>query len=120
MENNSHVSAENSEMFSVMGYSIAKDSGQIKEGIALCEKALSLNPHQCEHYLNLGRIYLLAGRKQHAMKIFKTGLKVRTDSRLIHELKSLGVRKSPIFSGYDRDHALNVVAGKILKLLKLR
>ncbi len=120
MKNHSHESTDSPEMLSLMGYSIAKDSGQIKEGIALCEKALTLSPHECEHYLNLGRIYLLAGKKEHAMKVFKTGLRVRKDSRIIHELKRLGVRKQPVFGGFHRDHALNVAAGKILKLLKLR
>jgi tetratricopeptide (TPR) repeat protein len=115
-----HTSNENPEMISLMGYTIAKESGQIKEGIALCEKAISLNPHQCEHYLSLGRIYLLAGKKEHAIKIFKKGLKIRKDSRLIHELRSLGVRKPPVFGSFHRDHALNVAAGKLLRILRLR
>jgi tetratricopeptide (TPR) repeat protein len=119
-KNNSNASSDNPEMLSIMGYSLAKESGRIKEGISLCEKALKFNPRESEHYLNLGRIYLLAGKKEHAIKVFKTGLRVGKDRRILHELKNLGVRKPPVFGGFHRDHVLNIAAGKLLKLLRLR
>jgi tetratricopeptide (TPR) repeat protein len=108
------------EMISLMGYSLAKQSGQLKQGIALCEKAISLSPNHSEHYLNLGRIYLLANRKEPAIKIFKSGLRVGRDPRIITELKSLGIRKPPFLSSLSRDHMLNIWAGKVFTLLKLR
>jgi tetratricopeptide (TPR) repeat protein len=114
------TATESPEMISLMGYSLAKESCQFNEGIALCEKAISLNPHQAEHYLNLGRIYLLANKRDRAIKTFKFGLRVRKDPRIIHELKSMGVRKPPVLSSLSRDHKLNIVAGKLLRMLKLR
>jgi len=120
MNEHNSTSHESSEMISLMGYSLAKESGQLKEGIALCEKAISLNPQQPEHYLNLGRIYLLANKKEPAIRIFKTGLRVRRDPRIINELKGLGIRKPPFVRSLSRDHVINIFAGRLLKLLSLR
>ena len=120
MKEHTGTSTETPEMISLMGYSLAKQSGQLKEGIALCEKAISLNPHHTEHYLHLGRIYLLANKKAPAIKIFKTALRIRKDPRIIHELKSLGIRKPPFLRSLSRDHLLNIWAGKVFKILKLR
>lgn len=120
MNEKNGTSTETPEMISLMGYSLAKQSGQLKEGIALCEKAISLSPNQPEHYLNLGRIYLLANKRERAIRIFKTGLRVRKDPRIIGELKRLGIRKPPLVGSLSRDHVINVWAGKMLKLLRLR
>ena len=120
MKEDNSTSEETPEMISLMGYSLAKQSGRLKEGIALCERAISLNPHQSEHYLNLGRIYLLANKKEYAIKIFKTGLRIRKDPRIVSELKRLGIRKPPFVSSLSRDHIINIVAGKVFRLLNLR
>jgi len=120
MNEHNGTATESPEVISLMGYSLAKESGQLKEGIALCEKAILLNPNQPEYYLNLGRIYLLANKKASAIRIFKTGLKIRRDPRIIMELKALGIRKAPFLKALPRDHTLNIIAGKVLKLLKFR
>jgi len=119
---NEHTSTSNEtpEMLSLMGYSLAKQSGQLKEGISLCEKAISLNPTHTEHYLNLGRIYILANKREPAIRIFKAALRIRKDPRIIHELRSLGIRKPPFVSSLSRDHLINILAGKVLKLLRFR
>ena len=120
MREHCSASTETPEMISLMGYSLAKQSGQLKEGIALCKKAISLNPNLAEHYLNLGRIYLLANRRELAIRIFKTGLRIRKDPRIIMELKSLGIRKPPFLRSLSRGHLINIVAGKVFTLLRLR
>jgi tetratricopeptide (TPR) repeat protein len=120
MNEHNSASTETPEMISLMGYSLAKQSGQFKEGISLCKKAISLSPNNVEHYLNLGRIYLLANKRELAIRIFRTGLRIRKDSRIIEELKSLGIRKPPFLSSLSRDNPINIVAGKVFALLKLR
>ncbi len=108
------------EMISLMGYSLARESGQFKEGIALCERAISLNPRLSDHYLHLGRIYLLANKRERALRAFKTGLKIRKDPRIIGEMKRMGVRRPPVLSSLPREHVLNIFAGKMLKMLRMR
>jgi len=120
MKEHYSVSTESPEMMSQKGYLLAKESCQFNEGITLCEKAISLNPRHPEPYLNLGRIYVLANKRERAIKAFKLGLRVRKDQRILQELKRLGVRKPPVLCSLPREHMLNVIAGKMLKSLKLR
>ena len=120
MDEHSSASNETPEMISEMGYYVALQTGRLKEGIALCEKAVSLGPNKAENYLNLGRVYLLAKKKESAIKTFKTGLRIRKDPTIIYELRRLGIRKPPFVRALSRDHPLNIVLGKALKLLRLR
>ena len=108
------------EMMSLMGYSLVREGGQFQKGIELCLKAIALDPHNSDHYLHLGRIYLLARKKDNAIKIFRKGLKTRKDPRIREELRLLGYRRSPLFSSLPRNHVVNRVTGKILDTLKLR
>ena len=112
--------AESPEMMSLMGYSLAKEAGQFQKGIELCHKAITLNPHNSEHYLHLGRIYAIAKKRGQAIKAFHLGLKIRKDPRIIEELRLLGSRKSPPFPSLPRGHVVNKVTGKILNALKMR
>jgi tetratricopeptide (TPR) repeat protein len=107
------------QMLSLMGYCVVSDSGQIKQGIAMCERAIMNDPNNSEHYLNLGRIYILAGDKRRAIQVFKRGLKIRKDPRIVKELQQLGVRRTPPIGILPREHILNKVAGKMLHLLKM-
>jgi len=107
-------------MLSLMGYSLAREAGQFQKGIELCLKAISMNPHSCDNYLHLGRIYLLAKKKDLAIKSFRKGLKIRKDSRIIDELRALGIRQAPPFASLPRNHVVNRVTGRILNALRLR
>src|SRR5512134_521743 len=98
MNQHDHNHTESPEMLSLMGYSLAKEAAQFQKGIELCRKAISLNPYSCDHYLHLGRIYLLANKRDFAIKTFRKGLKIRKDPRILEELRLLGVRRSPPFA----------------------
>jgi len=68
----------------------------------------------------MGRILLLAGRRDRAIMVFRQGLKASPNPRIISELKKLGLRKPPVFANLDRQHLLNRVSGKVLSKLGLR
>lgn len=120
MSNSDQLIMDSPEMLSLMGYSIAKDSGQFRKGIEMCLKAIAVNPNNCDHYLHLGRVYLLANKKELAIKTFRKGLKIRKDARLLDELRLLGIRHDPPFASLPRNHVVNKVAGKIMHAMKLR
>lgn len=120
MEQNNHHHAESPEMMSLMGYSLAKEAGQFQKGIELCHKAINMNPNNSEHYLHLGRIYVIAKKRGQAIKAFHLGLKIRRDPRILEELRVLGSRKTPLFSSLPRGHVVNRLTGKILHVLKVR
>ncbi|MBC8018250.1 MAG: tetratricopeptide repeat protein [Verrucomicrobia bacterium] len=120
MNQHDHQHTESPEMLSLMGYSLAREARQYHKGIELCLKAIALNPHNCDHYLHLGRIYLLAKKKDLAIKAFRKGLKIRKDARILDEIRLLGLRRSPPFASLSRNHLVNRLTGKILRALKLR
>lgn len=114
-----HVHTESPEMLSLMGYSLAREAGQFQKGIELCMKAISLSPHNPDHFLHLGRIYVLAKKKDLAIKTFRKGLKIRKDVRIVEDLRQLGIRQAPPFASLPRNHVVNRVTGRILHALKL-
>ena len=123
---------------SYLAYCMAKERGQHREAIGLCQAALAVEPHNPAHYLNLGRIYLLAGQKGKALGTLRKGLSsdaVKDKSRaaespadcrakqqalILEELRRLGIRKRPPFPSLPRQHQLNRVVGKLLAALQLR
>jgi tetratricopeptide (TPR) repeat protein len=111
---------ESPEMLALMGYTLAKEAGQFRKGVELCLKSIALNPNNSDQYLHLGRIYLLANKKDLAIKSFRKGLKIRRDSRIVGELRRLGLRQSPTFNSLPRDHVVNRMTGKILHAMKLQ
>ncbi|MEI6827668.1 MAG: hypothetical protein WCK54_18910 [Desulfuromonadales bacterium] len=118
MSQNVFPHSSSPEMPSLTGYLLAKESGQIRRGIELCLKAIGSNPHIVEHYLHLGRIYLIANKKEYAIRTFKKGLKISKDARILEELNLLGIRQPPPISSLPRNHVINKVAGKVLRSLK--
>lgn len=51
---------------SYLALCIAKERGQVKKAISLCEDAIKKEPENPIHYFNLGKIYLHSGDKEAA------------------------------------------------------
>ncbi len=93
---------------------------QFAEAIPLCREALVQEPSATLHYLNLGRVLVLAGQRREAIDIFRQGVQIGRDPRLIAELNRLGARKPRVFKSLQRDHLLNRIFGMVLSKLGLR
>ncbi len=107
-------------IISYFAFCIAKERGQVSKAISLCSEAIRKDPQNPIHYLNLGRIYLLADIKFDAVKILREGLKYEENQQIIDELNRLGARKPPIFPFLKRSNPLNKCLGLLLKKLRLR
>ncbi len=123
---------------SYLGYCVAKERGKLREAVRLCQSALNAEPNNPAHYLNLGRVFLIAQDKGKAIAAFwkgiskapgaEAGVLVRRAQRgharehnlILDELRRLGVRKTAPFPSLRRGHPLNRVAGKMLATLGLR
>ena len=55
-------------------YALQRNGARFRRGLLLCREALEKEPENTVHYLNLGRIHLVAGNKQEAIRIFRKGL----------------------------------------------
>lgn len=123
---------------SYLAFCMAKERGQVREAMSLCQAALSAEPENASHYLNLGRVLLLAGDKQNAIASFWRGIsrnagpesaaladwprsgRRREYDLIMDELRRLGIRKPPPFRSLERSHPLNKYAGLLLARIGLR
>lgn len=66
-------------------------------------------------YLNLGRAYLAAGRREEAMGAFNKGIQVDgEDKDLMWEIRKLGTRRKPAIPFLKRSNPLNKYIGMLL------
>lgn len=107
-------------IISQLAYCRAANGKELDDAIALATEALDHEPSNPLFCLNLGRIYLLAGRREDAIAIFRQGLTTVRDQTLIAALESLGTRKPPVFPSLHRNHPLNRFFGKLLHRLGWR
>jgi len=106
---------------SYFGYCLAKAEGRTKEGAALCERAVQKEFYRVELFINLGRVYLLAGNRKKAHMAFRKGLALDRENREIRgELDRMGIRRPPVLPFLDRKNPVNKLAGKVLFKLRLR
>lgn len=111
---------DNPSYYSSFAYCIAKERGQVRKAISLCEDAIQKDAANQAHYLYLGKIYLHAGDREHAINAFREGLKFGRDQLIIDELVRLATRKAPVLPFLDRDNPLNKYLGILLGKLGLR
>jgi tetratricopeptide (TPR) repeat protein len=99
---------------SYFGLSLALANGNgMPEAVRACESALKNDKYDGELYLNLGRVYLLSGRRGKAIQTFERGLVEEPDhAELRGALREAERRARPVLSMLPRSHPLNVYLGK--------
>jgi tetratricopeptide (TPR) repeat protein len=105
---------------SSLGFCIAAARGDFEGGIALCQEAVEAEPSNSVHYLNLGRVLTLSGRRKAAIDVFRMGMRLNKDEKIVRELDLLGTRKPPFIQSLDRKHFLNRWLGFLLTRLGFR
>lgn len=105
---------------SYLAFCLAKARGQYAEAVSLCEEALGKDPTNAVHYLNLGRVHMLAGQREKALNVLRQGLNFGNSDEIIRQLNALGTRKPPVIPSLRREHPLNKFCGILLKKLGLR
>jgi len=107
-------------LMSYLSYCIATERGRIQEALTLCNNALAQEPDNPLHYLNLGRIYLHAGKKNEALASLRKGLSIGDDKAIKSLLKRFGTRGKSVLPFLPRDNFINKYAGLLLHRIKLR
>ncbi len=102
---------------SYSAYCWASSRGKLTAAARICQDNAVSERHNPVHYLLLGRIFLLGGQRQKAIKIFRQGLKFSPDPLIINELKLLGIRRSPVITALDRSHPINRLLGRARSFL---
>ena len=100
--------------YSYLGFGLAGFEGQYRAGVKLCQRAIEMEFFQPEHYLNLGRTYMLLGSRRKAVKALQKGLEVdRTYAPLHRFYRNLGRRKKPVLPFLPRNSGPNRVLGRL-------
>lgn len=100
--------------------SIAEGRGQFQLAVTICEKAIAKEPRNPVHYLNLGKIYLMAGKNDDAIRTFREGVRHERHPEILEQLNKHGTRKPSAIPFLGRDNFLNKYLGIILKRLGLK
>lgn len=105
---------------SYLGAMIAVERGQVKEALTLCEDAISADPQDPVLYLNMGRVFLKAGKKKEAIETVRKGLGFGKSEEAVRFMNSLGTRKKPVIPFLSRKSFINKYLGLFFKRLGLR
>lgn len=106
--------------YSYLGYCIARERGQHRQGRELCLASLAVEPDLPAHYYNLGRVQLLSGDKEDALRVLREGMAKGGSPEIARLLETLGTRNPPLIPLLARSNPLNRYLGLLLKRLGLR
>ena len=103
-----------------LGFCVAKQRGHVTRAFELCRNAIEHDPDNSLHYLYLGKVYLVAGKKLEALEAFRQGMILGGSQEIERILDTIGARKPPVISFLSRDNLLNKYLGIILGRLGFR
>ena len=103
-----------------LGYCLAKEKQDFSKALVLCTSAIDATPENADLYLALGRVYRLCGRRYKSLTTLRKGLKMGRNDLIVKELTAMGLRKDPIFKFLERDHLLNIFAGRMMTRFRVR
>lgn len=107
---------ENPGYMSYYGMCKGLRGGEIGLALELCTRAIKKEFHRAEFYANLGRVYMAAGNKKGAIKVFKTGLRFDANNEEINKyLIELGFRHKPVIPILKRSNPVNKFLGILFR-----
>ncbi len=105
---------------SYAGLCIAKERGEFLVAESLCLASIEHDDANTVHYLNLGKVYLAAGKKREALDILRRGMDKGGSERILCLLTQIGTRHSQTFHFLKRSHPLNKYLGLLVRRRELR
>lgn len=115
------VSRPQMRYLSYYGLALAQSRGATPEAVQACEAAARRDFFSPELLLNLGRVYLLAGKTTKALATFERGVTIAPNHKAMRaELEKVDRRQAPPLSIVPREHPLNKFLGKLRWALRSR
>jgi tetratricopeptide (TPR) repeat protein len=104
----------NVKYLSFLGLALNCAQGRSEEGLRMCEQAAKREFFDADIFCNLGIVYLRNRQRGPAFAAFQRGLALRPKHRrILDELSRYERRSSPVLPFLARDHALNIVFGRL-------
>ena len=98
---------------SYFGLSLALVKKEYKTAVELCKRAIDLEFYNGDHYANLSRVYLAAGKRKAAVDAADSGLKLQPENEQLRSARrALGVRARPAVPFLKRENPINVSLGQ--------
>jgi len=114
IERERSVSRPQMRYLSYYGLSIAQAKRPNRESIQAVETAAQIDFFAPDLLLNLGKVYLLAGKTTKALEILERGIRIAPRYKALQiELKKVDRRQPPPFPRLHRNHPFNVWLGKM-------
>ncbi|HJV67244.1 MAG TPA: hypothetical protein VJ550_16035 [Geomonas sp.] len=98
---------------SLFALALAHYTGDTKTARCLCHEAVKKEPKNPEHYLRLGIIQLIAGKRRETIRALELGQRAGRNEEIVKLLQILGTRSRPVFPFLSRDNPLNKYLGKM-------
>lgn len=106
-------SAKAASGLSYFGLTLALMKKEFKPAIELCKRAMNLEFYNPDHYVNLTKVYVAAGKRKKALETVEAGLKIHPEHEpLMAVRRSLGIRARPAVPFLDRENPINVSLGQ--------
>ncbi len=119
LERQGHLRRRQLEYLSWFSLSTAMAHGVTPECIRACETAARRNLLDPDMQLNLGRVYLLAGRPTDALAAFERGLRLSPGHAALRAQRDDAERRAaPVIRGFPRAHPLNRILGHVRHALR--
>ncbi len=101
---------------SYYGLCLGIESGRLREGVAFCREATTIESFNADLWWNLGRVLLAADRRREAHQAFRKGLRQQSGHPgILREMERMGIRRQPAIPFLSRANFLNVILGRLTR-----
>jgi len=101
---------------SYYGLCLAMVSTKLQTALDICETAVTVEFYNPDLFHNLARVYLRMGRRDRAHAVLRRGLQLHPGHEgILHDLRSLGIRRRPVIPFLSRGNPVNRVFGQIFR-----
>ena len=102
------------EVLSYGGFLIATEEGDVKTGLAWCERAMEMAFYDAQMYVNLARLHERTGWKTQATQVLRKGLRIDPgNEKLLVEINRVSPRTPDAIPALPREHIVNRTLGKL-------
>lgn len=102
---------------SYFAYCVARERRAGERAKELLTMALQAGGSDPLVYLNMGRVYQVAGAYEKAVESFRRGMKIQPHRLLLNALEGACSRRTPLLPFLGRHNPLNILCGKFVTKL---
>lgn len=121
IERQRHVARPTMRYLSYYGFCLAKAKRPIQDAIRACRAAARGEPRDPDLFLNLGRVYMVAGKRDLARQAFDRGLRISPDNLVLQRERTRAeVRPLARPTAVIRTRSIRRWSGRVWAALRLR